>query len=226
MDFIEKLAAEGTLTEDQALRANRTVQDIVEAAARDPEFRKEAMEKLASVGDFANAVKDHIKDLIIPMTATALLGAAITGGSTLARTGIEQAVGKKKKKDAFEEMMKSNPRLKNHSEEDIHKAFDSLYRFNPHYAKDPWVAGTFVNETLSQERLDVNTVNNLVAAKDKLTPKSTSAVDFFMKTMPAMERQTDRDHRMDRVGWAMDDQDRKRQLHDKKLKEGKGGDNE
>src|SRR6185369_11973294 len=176
MDIIEKLAADGALTQEQAARVSSSVQEMMDALRKDPALMKEAQEKLAGVGDFARAVKDHMKDLIVPMTATAVLGAALTAGSSAARAGIDAVKDKRGKSEAFKAMMESNPRLKNHAPEDVHKAFDSLYRFNPHYAKDPFVAGTFVNETVTQDRLDVNTINQLVSSKDKLSPKKTTAI--------------------------------------------------
>lgn len=189
MNFIEKLAAEGHLTEEQVDRVGRNVAEFMDAVRRDPSLRKEAMEKLAfglptylknpaiRKGFMQKAV-GHAWD-VAPLAAGA---AAIGGAFGLARkvgdVGVGAAKDKIQKARAYKNMVNENPSLQHVDPNVTQKAFNTLYRFNPEYAGDPMVAGTFVRNVADQERLDIGTVNSLVQARRNLADKG-QAPDYM-----------------------------------------------
>ena len=176
MDIIEKLAADGQLTDEQVERIGKNVAEFMDAVRADPAFRKEAMEKLAF--SLPSYLKDPLKRTgfmqkamghawdVAPMAVGA---GAIAGGFGLAKhlgeKGFGAARDKIEKARAYKAMVEENPQLKHIDPNVTQKAFNTLHRFNPQYAKDPMVAGTFVNNVADQERLDIGTVNSLVQAR-------------------------------------------------------------
>jgi len=188
MSVIEKLASEGNLTEEEVERIGRSVADFMDAVRKDPSLRKEAMEKLA-IGlpsflrdpslrqGFMQKAMGHAWD-IAPMAAgAAVLGGAFGLARKIGETGVGAARDKIEKARAYKTMIEENPHLQNVDPSVSQKAFNTLYRFNPQYAADPLVAGTFVRNVADQERLDIGTVNSLVQARRNLADRG-NAPDY------------------------------------------------
>lgn len=197
MKITEKLAAEGHLSAEQVDRINRSVHDFMEAFDRNPQFRKEATEKLAGWESATKKLNDesgffqhafaHAHDALPYLAGSAALGTVLGVGTEAGRDlvkSIKDSIGKAK---AYRSMMQENPHLGEEDPNITEKAFNTLFRFNPQYAHDPLVAGTFVKNVIDQERLDIGTVGNLVQARRHMADaggKGGGMADFFMKAMP------------------------------------------
>jgi len=197
MKLTEKLAAEGHLTAEQVERIGRNVHDFLAECERNPTLYKEAMEKIAGwesavqklkpdAGFFGHAFA-HAHDLAPFLAGSAALGGALGLGTEAGRGALHAVKDSLHKSQAYKTMLEENPHLHEADPNMTEKAFNTLYRFNPAYARDPLVAGTFVKNVLDQERLDIGTVSNLVQAHKNLTDSKkgrSNAVDFFMSAMP------------------------------------------
>ena len=82
---------------------------------------------------------------------------------------------KKRKQQAYVNMMAINEELQQADPERVGLAFDTLYTFNPDYAKNPLVASEFVQQVIDSARLPINTVNDLVRARDSIARANSSA---------------------------------------------------
>lgn len=173
MNITEKLAAEGHLTPEQVERVGNNVREFLDACDKDPALYKEAIEKVAGLGDAIS--KLNLGERVPKALALAGAGALLGGAAQVGRSGIRSLQDMYGKSRAYKAMMEENPQFSEADPNLTEKAFDTLYRFNPAYAKDPLVAATFVKNVLDQERLDIGTVSNLVQAHKFMresTPKS------------------------------------------------------
>jgi hypothetical protein len=171
-DFVEKLAASGHLTPEQVERIGSNVHDFLKAAEQDPALMKEAMEKLALIEGFQQGVKrmyHSIGESAEKLAPHLLTGMALTTamgvGTGLAHdmySGIKNSITKARD---YKNMMDNNPDLKQHPAKTIQMAFDTLHKFNPEYASDPLVAGTWVRNAAGRERIDLAEVHGLVKSR-------------------------------------------------------------
>lgn len=83
----------------------------------------------------------------------AKMTAAFTGGSVAAATlgseltgGYQKLRGAITKKRNFHRMMKENPDLQHLDDKQVQLAFNTIQRFNPDFAGDPLVAGTWTRQ--------------------------------------------------------------------------------
>jgi len=195
MNLVEKLAAEGHLTSEQVERIGNNVHSFLDAIDKDPALYKEAVEKLSGPLDAlkkvfsregmenaATRTLEYAPYALATAGAGALMGGAVEAG----RSGIQALRNSIDKSKAYRSMLEENPQLANNDPNITEKAFNTLYRFNPHYAKDPLVAGTFVKNIVDQERLDIGTVSNLVSAHKAIQEskgRGPGMSEFFMKAM-------------------------------------------
>jgi len=176
MSMIDKLAAAGYLTEEQVGRVRGNVRAFVEELDSNPDFESEALAKTASfIGDVGRAV-DPAKT-VGAVIAAGITTAALTGGKDM----YDAVKGKIKHHQSYNAMMDMNPGLKRHDKKMVNAAFNTLHRFNPDYASDPLVAGTFVQNALDMSRIDIGTVNSLVDSSNKLKRESGMSMADAMK---------------------------------------------
>lgn len=168
MNVVEKLAAEGHLTEEQVGRIGRSVADFMDAVRKDPALMKEAMEK-SGQGGFLGSAWGHAKSMAPYAAGSALLGGAMGLTAHAAKTGFGAAQDHIQKAQSYKTMISENPQLAQADPGLVQKAFNTLHRFNPEYAGDPLVAGTFVQNVVEQERLDIGTVKSLVDARKAMS---------------------------------------------------------
>jgi hypothetical protein len=167
--LLEKLAQSG-LTEEQALRAQQRAEHFLKAASEDWGLKKEFLEKMGfAPWEAIKGVGQTAGRMVVPALGQSLAyagaGALLGGGAFAARKGYEAVESRLGKAKAYNEMVEARPELKDRDPKAVQRAFDSLYRFNPSYAKDPLVAGSFVDSVAASERLDLGTVNALVTAR-------------------------------------------------------------
>lgn len=185
MSIVEKLAAEGHLTAEEVERIGNNVYEFMRAVDSDPSLYKEALEKMGAPGFFQTAW-EHVKNVAPYALGSTALAVAAGGAVDLGRSAVHSMRDSIAKSKAYSSMLEENPNLSETDPNMTEKAFNTLYRFNPAYAQDPLVAGTFVKTVLDQERLDIGTVSNLVQAHRQMSESGggSSATDFFMKAMP------------------------------------------
>jgi len=155
---VEKLAAAGHLTDEQVERIGKTAREIRKLAQEHPEILEE-MRKEAGFGDF---LKNFGEKFMIGAGAT--LGAAGVGIGISKLHDLKHSLSKAKN---YKDMLDSNPELQNEGidAKSVQKHFDTLHRFNPEYAADPVVAGTYVHNAMEYARPSIDTVNNIVQAR-------------------------------------------------------------
>lgn len=160
----EKLAATGNLSAEQVEKIGETVHEFLKEAQANPELMSETLEKLG----FGGEMMSH------PMMSRVLKGLAIGGGSALGVAGVNAGVtalqdlkGDLKKAQHYKEMLKNNPDLQARGVDSkmVQKHFNTLHKFNPEYATDPMVAGTYVSNSLEMARPNLDTINNMVRAR-------------------------------------------------------------
>jgi len=165
MDFVDKLASAGKLTPDQVQRIRQDVYEFMKHADENPDFHREALSKLGATGG------QFWKDLGIGTAAGVAATAIATGLGLAGKKGLEHYEKYRNKHDfkaQYDSMLATNPHLKNHDQNRVKIIFGTLQTFNPAYAKDPLVAGTFVQNAIDMDRVDVNTINAIVTAREKL----------------------------------------------------------
>jgi len=213
MTVMTKLAESGNLTAEQQSRIQRDA-DQFDQALQDPAFLKEAADVLGE----GKGIWDRLKGMFAQQApgaafqaaAMGLGGVAVAGG----KMGYDALIAKLHKQKAFNAMMEANPELSNEDPNRVQRVFDSLFRFNPAYARDPQVAGTFVSiETASEKPMALNTINALVSSHSQLQGKGNSpfsaGADFFSKAVP-------------KVPWAdPEEQAHRREQHAHQLEESK-----
>jgi len=163
--FIEKLAAAGHLTDEQVERIGRRAAEMVKAYREDPSFRKEANEKLGMSPMMQGAMKR--------IGGGMLIGAGMTMG-VAGIEGIREKLKERKssleKAKNYKSMLEANPDLRASSVDSkmVQRHFDTLHKFNPEYASDPMVAGTYVQNSLEMARPNIDALNNVVGARRNL----------------------------------------------------------
>jgi len=199
MTLTQKLASAGHLTDGQAQQIEKNAQAF-DRALEDLSFLKEAVEKLgidpaplAAAAEKAPSLWARIaREVEMRAVPTLVTGGLLAGGGLAAAGGralVEKLMAGRHRNQAFEEMLEVNPQLKSEDPTKVQRIFDSLYRFNPAYARDPMVSGTFVDSSLSDAKMHVNTINSLVDAHAKLQGRGpgsfSSGVEFFSKAVPS-----------------------------------------
>lgn len=187
MSLVEKLASSGQLTPEQVERIGRNVRDFLAAADQDPTLMKEAMEKLGNPSRFRSFLDkslEHAGNIAPVVAGSAALTALGAGAATLGRHGARAVSDSINKSRSYKAMIQENPQLEQADPNQTEKVFNTLYRLNPHYAKDPLIAGTFVRNVLDQERLDLGSVGALVQARKGMESGRRSDAEFFRGLLP------------------------------------------
>jgi hypothetical protein len=177
------------LSPEQHAQAQQRAQQFLKAAHANPGLYRELMEKLGfspwqSVKGIGSGVGARFPNMMSQALTAMGVGGALAAGSYGAQKGFEAVSAKLNKAKAYKEMVEARPDLKDRDPQAVQRAFNSLYKFNPQYARDPLVAGSFVDSVSTSERLDLGTVNSLVQARKnmagpqldpyKLVPKATA----------------------------------------------------
>ena len=178
---LKKLAADGIITEEQAERAEAWAKDFMKLAAEDPDLELEALKKLA----YNAFLKDVGKNVVIGL-ATALAAGAVTAGMGKAKQIFSDAKKPREMETGFQSMMQAAPHLRSVDENKARGAFRTLHTFNPHYAQDPLVAGTFVQQAMDVERMDLPMVNQLVETNWKIQQGKRAPSDLHPYIQSAM----------------------------------------
>jgi hypothetical protein len=161
--IIEKLAAEGHLSDEQVERIGRRVAEMVKAARTDAKFLKEAQEKVA-------VAPPVVTKLLSRLGQGAVLGLGVTSGAK-AVSMISEKIRERNeavaKAQRYKSMIEANPGLRSAGVDAkmVQRHFDTLHKFNPEYASDPMVAGTYVQSSLDYARPNIETLNNVVRAR-------------------------------------------------------------
>jgi len=209
MDIVEKLASEDLLTDEQVERIGRNVSEMMKAAEENPALLKEALEKMgfgAGLKAFGSKALGAAKEYAPLALGYGLVGTAMGAAGTAGGMALSAAKDKIDKARSYRGMLEDNPQLQNADPNIVQKAFNTLHRFNPEFAKDPLVAGTFVQNVVDQERLDIGTVKSLVEARRSMSqgPRGQSMFqlpppDMAMRMREHEMRQEMHPHQMERA---------------------------
>jgi len=183
MSIINELVETGKLTDEQVERIGRNTSEFIKEAQANPELFEQAMEKLSAIDP------KMLKDMLIYTGALSAMGLAARAGEGLINRGfgaISDAINKSR---SYKAMMDDNPQLGEMDSESVQKSFDTLYRFNPHYAKDPMVAGQYVSQAVSMEGAPIKSINELVSSRKQIaeTRKSESLLPEPARAIPGVK---------------------------------------
>jgi hypothetical protein len=111
-----------------------------------------------------------MKDLAISAGKGALMGLGVAAGGALVNAAISKAKDIRQdmnKATYYKNMLDANPTLQSEdvNPTEVQRHFDTLFKFNPEYASDPVVSGSYVRNALDYARPSLETVNNIVNAR-------------------------------------------------------------
>ena len=139
---------------------------------RESPFRDEILEQLSFIMKKANSGLTPPPGMGSRLgNAAAGIGAAVATGIAFSLAGDMFDAAKRgiTKSRNYRSMLKENPDLKELPAEHVQKAFSALHRFNPEFAGDPTVAGSFVRRQAQLGEFDAQQLTNLVGARKNLT---------------------------------------------------------
>ena len=181
-NLLDKLAAEGQLSSDQVARIGRRVVAMVKEARKNPQFLEEAKEKLS----FLNP--EEAMQMLRRSSAAAGIGAGLMAGGYGVHKIVEKihdrAEALEKAKN-YKEMIEANPELQDASVDArmMQRHFGTLHKFNPDYASDPMISGTYVKNSLAYPSQDINALNNIVKARSEIVRSKEGPGNSLMKPM-------------------------------------------
>jgi hypothetical protein len=161
-EVVAKLLTAGELNGEQVERIGERVRDFIKAAKEDLELFEQAKEKLAAGGLWG------------PVAKNLAGGAALTAGSALGLGGYNVIAGKlqeirddKAKAMHYKNMLDASPDLAEGGADAtiMQRHFNTLFRFNPEYAKDPMVAAAYVDQSMESAKPSIGILNELVRAR-------------------------------------------------------------
>ena len=158
------------MTQEDLEKVAEKADEFVQALQADPELMSEAVEKLGGLWD---SVSEGAKGLgetfnkALPLTlAAAASTAAVAGASGLASETYKTIKDSIMKAKAYKNMMdQAGDRIVDVPAEKVQQAFNTLYKFNPEFARDPVVAAEFVRETSRAEGYPFNLLRTVIDAK-------------------------------------------------------------
>lgn len=173
------------LTPHQIERVGHSVHNFVKAAHQDAQFKAEALEKLGFSLPPWMTGKTNPSTLTqktlrqaYEMVPAALAGAGIAAVGGAATSAYKALSNKASLVNSYRGMLRDNPDLAEEDSSQVQRAFKALHHLNPDYAKDPYIAGTFVKNTLRNESLHMGEVNQLAQARRAMAQ---GPDDFFSK---------------------------------------------
>lgn len=163
------------------------LREFTDALRNDASFRKEAMEKLGfklPTWLTADKLPEPFGQKVLwhayKMAPHALAGAGVAAVGSATIAGARAIADKSSLAYSYRNMLKNNPELAEEDSTSTQRAFKTLHRLNPEYAKDPLIAGTFVGNTLRAESLHMGDLNQLVQARRAMAQ---GPDDFFSKSV-------------------------------------------
>jgi hypothetical protein len=117
---------------------------------------------------------------VAPKAIDALKGAVMLGGTAavggtvlgLGEQGVEAIHNAASRAIGFHTMMKDNPDLDKMDRKRVHTMYNTLHRFNPEMARDPYVAGGWMRRIAEYDVVDPKTISDLISARSKASRPS------------------------------------------------------
>jgi len=135
---------------------------------RESPFRDEIVEQLDVIVKKAQVAVPSTLGRFGNAAAGIAAGAATGIAYSLAGDMFESLKRGISKTHNYRSMLKENPDLKDLPAKNVQKAFSTLHRFNPEFAGDPTVAGSFVRRQSQFPEFDTNQLANLIGARKNL----------------------------------------------------------
>jgi hypothetical protein len=138
---------------------------------------KRGIEKNASIWQgFKNAfTTSKVGETVGQAALTAAAAAGITAGGVGIQKGFTALRSKIEKPKLFKSMLESSPGLKKMDQKKVHLTFNTIYNMNREMAKDPLVAGSFVERSVAQADIsdsagvyvDPNTAKTMLESRQR-----------------------------------------------------------
>jgi hypothetical protein len=146
--------------------------------------------------------------------AATQLGVNIGSGIAMALAGDMYNAMKRgiTKSTYYRNMLDANPDLKQMDAKDVQNAFSTLHQFNPEFASNPHVAGSYVRKNAQFPEFDATQLNNLVSSHKNIsdTKKLPSGGVDISKFR---EDPTDKLHKETQTRKLLQEMEHKTQLH-------------
>lgn len=136
---------------------------------RQSPFRNEIIEDLDALIKRANqSFMSRVGGAIGP--AAAGIGATVATGIAYNLAGdmfdsVKRGITKSR---GYKAMLRENPDLAEHPAKDVQKIYSTLHRFNPDFAMDPMVAGSFVRRQAALGEFDTKMLTEAISARKNL----------------------------------------------------------
>lgn len=152
------------------------MQKVAEAAPDKYQFLVETAPEVRD-SPFRDEIVDRLGAMLEKAASMAGFGRAATGIGMAVGVGMANSLagdmfdavkrGLTKSRD-YKAMLKENPDLHEHPAHSIQRVFNTLHRFNPEFASDPVVAGSFVRRQVQLADFDPQMLTNLVSSRKNL----------------------------------------------------------
>ncbi len=159
-------------SQEEIIEARRNADSLLKQASEDAGVSTELEDLLTKMSLDAGQAFRNVGESL----ATAGLA---TLGYAAANTAVDQgrklinSIGSRQRKEiAFNNMLAVNDGLAEADPGKVELAFNTLHNLNPEYASDPLVASEFVQQVIDMRRLPIQTVNELVRARESLARSS------------------------------------------------------
>lgn len=164
MSDINLMAKVAQVAPEQYAYLIKTAEEV-----RSSPFRDEIVAELEGIMKKANAATDAASGAwgALPKPVKWGLGAMAAGVALNLGGDMAEAVkrGLTKGRD-YKNMLEANPDLRGNSKSPfVKRHFNTLHRFNPEYAGDPYVAGSYVRQNMEMATDDLQGIHALVKAR-------------------------------------------------------------
>lgn len=157
----------GELMEKIAEVAPREYRFIVKTAkeVKESPFREEILEELEGhIEKVANSMLGRFGGAAAGVGATVATGIAFSLAGDM-YDSLKRGITKGRN---YKAMLRDNPDLAEMPASDVQRAFSTLHRFNPDFAADPTVAGSFVRRQANFLEFDPKQLTDLVSSRKSL----------------------------------------------------------
>lgn len=155
---------------------------LAKAAMADPEFRRAAI-SMSKESEFMGDVGKNVGAFAL----TSILGGATIGLANAGVKAVNQAFSSltegRAKAKGMSEMLSVHKQLGQEDKTKVQQAYNTLWKFNPDAAKDPLVAGSFVQRAVDYGGVTADEVHKLVQTRKLMRESENKYEGGFMPTV-------------------------------------------
>lgn len=163
-------------------------------AIQESPFRDEIVQEMDDLTKQAGTMLNSLGQGMAGLGKQVAVG--VGGGIAMALAGDMYVAAKRglTKSRYYKNMLDANPELRKLPAKDVQNAFNILHQFNPEYASNPTVAGSFVTQQANYPQFDTKVLGELVSSHKSQVDSSklpSGKWDLGKKTDPREEEMKD-----------------------------------